>query len=67
MKKKAPKAQTEDGDGLSAMTARIPPDLHAFLIDMRKRRGITVQHAVTEALEHHFKEAYAEYLKKRGA
>jgi hypothetical protein len=61
MKKKP--APTTD-DGLVPLTARIPARLHAFLLDMRKTRGVAVQHAVKEALEAHYREQLAAYVKR---
>lgn len=57
MKKTPPKPAANDG--LRQLTARIPASLHDFLTDLKEREGVTVQHAVKEALE--------DYRKKRGA
>lgn len=60
MKKRPSSRPPSSSDGLRQLTARIPVRLHDFLMDLKETNGVTVQHAVKEALEDYEK-------KKRGA
>jgi predicted HicB family RNase H-like nuclease len=55
--KKAPAKPASDD--LVQVTVRLPKKLHSWLVDLRDNHGVSIQHAVKQAVE--------DYMKKRGA